>query len=296
MSELIPSTPGLEAAGPAGTIISPEDPAVDNRLRPTGANVVEILGGTGADTIVPGSANANVTIAGGAGDDSIIGAAGSNELAGGEGDDIIKGLAGDDFLYGGKGNDELYGGADNDRIQGDDGDDAVDGGDASDTLFGVDGADTLVGGDGEDLLFGNQGNDLLEGGEESDTLYGGQGNDTLRGGTGGDFLAGDKGNDRLNGGEGSDTYAFFQTGSSDADTIVAFESGETIVLGGDAFSGLGGGVEDSEFTLVGTEAERSGVNTPLVYVRETGQLFFNGQLVVEILNNPELSSGDFEVF
>ncbi|MEB3283426.1 MAG: calcium-binding protein [Lyngbya sp.] len=296
MSQLPDSTPGSEVQGPSGTIITAENPTGDNRIQPTAVGVVQILGGEGNDTIVPGSAEINVTIAGGAGNDSIIGAAGSNEMAGGEGDDVVRGLAGDDFIYGGKGNDQLFGGTDNDRVQGDDGDDAVDGGDGSDTLFGVDGADTIIGGDGDDLLFGNIGADLMQGGEGSDTLYGGQGNDTLQGQGGNDFLAGDKGNDRLNGGEGSDTYAFFQTGSADADTIVAFESGETIVLGGDAFSGLGGDVEDSEFTAVGTDAERSGATTPLVYVRETGQLFYEGQLVATILNNPELNTGNFEVF
>jgi Ca2+-binding RTX toxin-like protein len=107
---------------------------------------------------------------------------------------------------------------------------------------------------------------------------------------------GDKGQDRLLGGAGTDTFGFTDTGEANADTVVDFASGETIALGGDVFSSLGGDVEATEFTAVDVDAQRGDAETPLVYVRETGELFFDGQLVATFLNNPDLTVGDFEVF
>lgn len=290
---------GLEVIGGGiggGNLVLGEQAAGDNRIQPTLTGVTEIRGQGGSDVIVPGPNNPDATIFGLSGNDSMFGGTGDNEIFGNEGNDTTYGLAGDDALYGGQGDDYLFGGADDDRLQGDDGNDTLAGGSGNDSLFGGEGNDLLEGNDGDDVLYGNQGNDLLQGDGGSDTMFGGQGNDTLQGGDGGDSLLGDKGNDRLNGGTGTDTYAFTYAGGSDADTIVAFESGETIALGGDVFNALGGDVEAAEFTLVGTEAERAAADTPLVYVQETGELFFDGQLVATILNNPDLSAGDFEVF
>ncbi|MEL7034542.1 MAG: calcium-binding protein [Cyanobacteria bacterium J06592_8] len=299
MSELANSTSGLEVVGGGiggGNLVIGEQATGENRIQPTLTGVTEIRGGDGSDTIVPGTAEPDVTIFGLSANDSLIGGSGDNEIFGNLGNDTLRGLDGNDSLYGGKGDDALYGGAGNDRIIGDPGNDTIDGGDGNDTLFGGDGNDLINGGADDDIIYGNKGNDTLQGGAGSDTMFGGQGNDNLQGGGGNDSLLGDKGNDRLVGGDGTDTYAFTFAGSSDADTIVAFESGETIALGGDTFSALGGDVEDSEFTAVGTEDERGDADTPLVYVRETGELYFEGQLVATILNNPELDSGDFEVF
>jgi Ca2+-binding RTX toxin-like protein len=299
MSEISGSTSGLEVLDGGiggGNLVLGEDATGNNIIRPTLTGVTEVRGQGGDDVITPGPANPDATLFALGGDDLVIGGTGDNELFGNEGNDTIYGLEGDDALYGGQGDDALYGGEGDDRVQGDDGNDTLAGGGGNDSLFGGEGDDLLSGGDGDDVLYGNEGNDTLQGDAGSDTMFGGQGNDTLQGGDGGDSLLGDKGNDRLNGGEGTDTYAFTFAGGSDADTIVAFESGETIALGGDVFDALGGDVEAAEFTLVGTDAERGDADTPLVYVQETGELYFDGQLVATILNNPDLSAGDFEVF
>jgi Ca2+-binding RTX toxin-like protein len=279
-----------------GNLVIGEEAAGANRIQPTLTGVTEIRGQGGNDVIVVGSAEADVTIFGLSGDDSIIGGDGDNEIFGNEGSDTIKGGSGSDALYGGEGDDYLFGGDDDDRLQGDLGNDTLDGGSGNDTLFGGEGNDLLNGGDDDDVLYGNAGDDTLQGGAGSDTLFGGQGDDTLQGGDGNDSLLGDKGQDRLLGGAGTDTFGFTDTGEANADTVVDFASGETIALGGDVFSSLGGDVEATEFTAVDVDAQRGDAETPLVYVRETGELFFDGQLVATFLNNPDLTVGDFEVF
>ena len=67
-------------------------------------------------------------------------------MAGGRGDDNLLGEGGNDNLSGFTGDDKLLGGAGNDSLRGQDG---------HDTLEGGSGKDTLVGGDGNDLLTGN---------------------------------------------------------------------------------------------------------------------------------------------
>ncbi len=298
MSE-IGGSPSLEIIGGGiggGNLIIGESATAGNLIQPTLTGVTEIRGQNGNDVIVVGP-NPGATVFGLAGNDVIYGGTGDNEIFGNEGNDTIYGRGGNNALYGGQGNDVIYGGPGSDRIEGGKGNDTLAGGSGNDTIFGGEGDDVINGGDGNDILYGNQGNDLLQGGPGNDTLYGGQGNDTLQGGDGDDFLSGDKGNDRLLGGAGRDTFAFFNSGAANADTVVDFVVNEdTILLGGTTFSSLGSSVEASEFTAVGTDAERAAAETPLVYVRETGELFFAGQLVATFLNNPELSSGDFEVF
>jgi len=74
-----------------------------------GAGVVSIVGSLGAGNDVLNAQDADValTIAGGAGDDTIDG---------GHGDDTLQGDDGDDSLFGGAGNNTLHGGAGNDLI------------------------------------------------------------------------------------------------------------------------------------------------------------------------------------
>ncbi|MCP8467910.1 calcium-binding protein, partial [Pseudomonas sp. ZM23] len=83
---------------------------------------------------------------------------------GGAGNDTINGYGGDDDLDGGVGNDTLYGGA---------GQDVLKGGLGNDTLYGEDGNDTLIGGAGNDYLSGGVGSDvyLFERGAGQDTVY-----------------------------------------------------------------------------------------------------------------------------
>ena len=83
-------------------------------------------------------------IVGGAGDDTIDGGAGNDQINGGAGDDTIDGGAGNDQIGGGAGIDMINGGAGNDEIYGDDGDDTIEGGAGNDEINGNDGTDTAV--------------------------------------------------------------------------------------------------------------------------------------------------------
>ena len=67
-------------------------------------------------------------------------------MFGGDGDDVIAGGAGDDRLIGDGGDDILVGGVGDDRLLGSGGDDVLSGGQASDVLIGGVGGDVLSGG------------------------------------------------------------------------------------------------------------------------------------------------------
>jgi len=87
---------------------------------------------------------------GGDGNDSITGSAGDDTLYG---DDIFGGLAaGNDTLIGGGGHDDLNGGGGNDSLVGEAGDDYLNGGD---------GADTMLGGTGDDAYYVDNTGDLV---------------------------------------------------------------------------------------------------------------------------------------
>jgi Ca2+-binding RTX toxin-like protein len=124
--------------------------------------------------------------------------------------------------------------------------DLMHGGRGDDTLRGRGGDDTLVGDDGNDTLFGDDGDDFLYGGTGNNTLYGGAGSDTFHfraytklylahdvikdfeGGAGsGDVIA-----FRLE--EGLDTYQDIAKLAKQVgrDTVITFESGNTITLEG----------------------------------------------------------------
>ena len=84
-------------------------------------------------------------MSGGAGSDTLNGAAGNDSIQGGGGNDFLYGDVGNDSLLGGNGLDVLYGGA---------GDDTLDGGADSDVLLGGAGSDTYFfgAGDGRDVV------------------------------------------------------------------------------------------------------------------------------------------------
>jgi Ca2+-binding RTX toxin-like protein len=111
-------------------------------------------------------------LAGGNGNDTIVGGASIDVIFGGAGQDEIYGLWGNDILIGGSGDDEIYGGDGHDRLYGQDGNDWLDGGA---------GNDYLDGGLGSDWLYGNAGSDLLYGGADytRDYFYNPATNDRL---------------------------------------------------------------------------------------------------------------------
>ncbi|NEY88692.1 calcium-binding protein [Tabrizicola oligotrophica] len=107
-------------------------------------------------------------VEGGAGNDTLTGAALGDALYGGAGEDRLQGLAGNDRLYGGiltpgfsAELDQLYGGLGNDSLYGGLGNGMLDGGEGRDLLRGEAGDDTLVGGAGADVLNGGTGNDRV---------------------------------------------------------------------------------------------------------------------------------------
>ena len=106
-------------------------------------SVENVTTGSGADTIVAGSAVVANTFNGGSGNDRLEGRGGNDVLLGSSGDDTLLGGDGSDNLQGSTGNDKLLGGLGNDN------------------LFGGSGDDVLTGGLGADSMRGEAGNDLL---------------------------------------------------------------------------------------------------------------------------------------
>lgn len=80
------------------------------------------------------------------------GAALAEKIAGGNGDNRLVGTNGRDVISGAAGNDDIYGKGKTDRLFGDSGDDDV---------FGGKGGDALQGGLGQDDLFGQRGSDFV---------------------------------------------------------------------------------------------------------------------------------------
>jgi len=185
----------------------------------TGDAVLAVLfaGGAGNDALTLGDGFANaggqITIDGGAGDDSLVGSSGDEYLSGGPGNDALAGGGGDDWLVGGAGNDSLDGGSGDDtadfsaatrgvkvdlargtsKSRGDGRDRLA----AIENLLGSNFSDLLIGDALANLLIGGNGNDVIRGGDGPDTLRGGSGNDQLRGDAGADMVIGNAGIDRL---------------------------------------------------------------------------------------------------
>lgn len=205
---------------------------------------VTVFGGAGNDTITTGAFadlvigdDGNDSVDAGAGNDILLGAAGSDTLKGNDGNDTVQGQGGSlDMLYGGNGSDFVDGGVGNDTLFGDDGSDTLVGGDGADLMFGGLSNDSLLGGLGNDSLFGEAGNDTLNGGADNDSLDGGDGDDGLSGFTGNDTMVGGYGRDTLFGGDGNDIVI----GAADADTCIGGTGADT-VNGNGGFDKIVGG-------------------------------------------------------
>ena len=166
----------------------------------------DILAGDGNDQLVVGAledVSSTLLVINGEGGRDTISAAGVHidqvrlRLDGGDANDTITGSLGGDTVWGGLGDDDVDGGRGNDTIIGGDGDDDLDGGDDDDVIVGSDGNDSLDGGNGHDDLSGNAGFDVLTGGFGRDTLSGGADDDALTGSQDDDSLLGDAGQDSL---------------------------------------------------------------------------------------------------
>lgn len=173
-----------------------------------------------------------IRVAGGAGNDEIIGSEFAEVLNGNQGNDTISGGNGHDVLLGGGGDDSLSGGNGHDTLRGHSGRDAIFGEtEGEDETSGalttvplqlsldgqivepfvvlnhgeIPGNDVVFGGVGNDRIEGNGGGDRLTGGAGSDVIDGHDGDDVISGGSGNDTLRGWKGNDTISGAAGTDT-------------------------------------------------------------------------------------------
>ena len=235
--------------------------------------------GDGDDTATK-TANNDVVIRGGAGNDTLTGGPtfsspdfkAWNRLFGDEGDDIVTGGTGRDELDGGPGADRFLGGggfedvvtyasrtapvfADLDGSNGNDGEAGE-----HDTilpdierLIGGAADDALRGGTDTDDLYGGPGNDTLDGGGSWDVLFGGPGTDTLTGGSGDDVLTGEEGDDTADGGPGNDKIRLRNPAPDagpDGNDVAKGGAGDDIITSGtgtDTISG-GAGLDEVRYT------------------------------------------------
>ncbi|MBR0830454.1 VCBS domain-containing protein [Bradyrhizobium manausense] len=149
----------------------------------TAADFVFASGNNGV--VLNGDNGDNLALAGGAGQDTILGNDGTDQLFGSDGDDVLLGGNGQDFLSGGAGNDYLNGGA---NVQGNG--DMANYGDAPTGVVvnlgtgvasdGYGGTDTLVNIEG---VGGSTHDDVLTGSAADNEIFdGGMGNDIIDGG------------------------------------------------------------------------------------------------------------------
>jgi serralysin len=231
-------------------------------------NGAAILGTAAADTIdLSGlrSVSGIGYVDGGAGNDTLIGFSGENDLRGGAGNDTIMALDGNDRLEGGAGADTLDGGAGDDRfvIAGNEAlGDIIRGGAGSDAIVVSSAAPVILsrfdaaaasieawnGNGGAVLgttvadtidLSGLQtvsGMAYVDGDAGNDKLVGHVGGDDLRGGIGNDTIYGLDGNDRLTGGAGVDTV---EGGSGDDVFVISgSDAASDVMRGGDGIDAV----------------------------------------------------------
>jgi Ca2+-binding RTX toxin-like protein len=178
-------------------------------------NVVELSGSDALDTIDAGALEGGLTMAA----ENVE--VGTNDLTT---DMTVTGGAGNDTLFGADGDDTIdAGGGNNAGITGDAGDDVITAGDGNDT--GVDG------GAGDDTINLGNGNNVVDGGADDDEITTGSGNDEITGGTGADTLTGGAGNDQFV------YEAAADSNTTDTDTITDFDDAGDDTLEFDADAG-----------------------------------------------------------
>lgn len=237
------------------------------RVGPPSLVILDLGNGNDAVAFGPWTGAPPVQIIGGTGDDTITGSSGPDDIDGGPGADVLDGAGGDDVLDGGTGPDALTGGAGYDRTSY-----AAATTSVRVTLDGLPGDGPGCPGpscenddvDVEDVTTGS-GDDVLIGDGAAGALRAGAGNDVLDGGPGADVLDGGPGTDRV-------SYASRTAGVSasvdgvandgeacpgagcEGDAIIAAEhlvggSGPDVLTGGPAADTLDGG--DGDDVLAG---------------------------------------------
>jgi Ca2+-binding RTX toxin-like protein len=188
----------------------------------------------------------------------IFAGAGDDQVIAGADADIVYGDAGADRIFGDEGNDLITAGAGDDTVFGGAGDDmfVAEAGDGNDTYFGDDsgggaGRDTLDMSAATAAITVNLGSGVLAKGSASSSQTG---SDTLWGienvntGSGADTITASNAVNVIDGGAGNDIFRFVSVAAANGDTILGFEPGDRLDLGGiDANTGL---VADQAFELV----------------------------------------------
>ena len=143
------------------------------------------------------------------GNDNLLSFSGGEHvvLGGTEANDTLLGDKGIDTLWGDGGDDYLNAGMESDQVFGGDGDDIIEDPFGDDFLRGEAGNDVIVNGHGLDLLFGGEGQDFMMAATDTTEMFAGPGNDFLLGGTAPDVLLGNEGDDWIEGGEGFDSLS-----------------------------------------------------------------------------------------
>lgn len=192
----------------------------------TSATLLDITGGSGADSIT--LADVNFTLDGGTGNDTLV-AAGidlSNNTATAVNFEILS-LGTADMTVG-KG---FFAGTE--TINGTTGTLTIKGGTTGDTINASGFANALTQSvDGDGLL-------ILDGGNGADILTGSSKNDALKGGSGADSLTGGEGQDHYIGSTGADTIAMTETDSvGDYVVVASVLDGSAVGTAGGTFSGF----------------------------------------------------------
>ena len=205
------------------------------------ADVENVTGGAGGDSIDATGSNIVHVLVGNNGNDTLIGATSTDTLNGGAGDDTLRGAAGADVLIGGLGVDTAdytgaaaavtvslvpatmanedtinpVGAVDIENLRGSANNDALTGNDNANIIWGGAGNDTILGGLGDDALYGEAGLDAVSGEAGDDVVVGGDGVDTtLSGGDGNDIV------DAVDSGAGADDAAAVTCGNDNDVSVV----------------------------------------------------------------------------
>ncbi|MBV9528412.1 calcium-binding protein [Sphingomonas sp.] len=216
-----------------------------------------VLTGTSGNDTLHATTNADWTVSGLAGNDTIVTLGGNDVIVGGAGNDVISAGAGDDVLRiqgTGQGFDKIDGGLGTDQVQ------AL----ANGTVIGlasIAGVEAITANGFTGVTISGSGSaDSLDFSGVTltgiNSINGGAGNDIIHGSAGDDVIAGGSGADTLYGGGGNDRFVVNSTGVSTTaapDRIVDFTSGEDRidVSGIDAISSTGG---NQAFAFIGETA------------------------------------------
>jgi|GEM_PF-5118997 len=316
-----PAGHAIYVGGGAGNIVQPGTDGFDTvivwgdgdlTLVAFDAAALSIEGWQGNDRGVVGDGGDNLLDFG-----ALTSVSGIAFIAGGAGDDVIIGTQFDDHLRGGMGGDTLRGGDGNDvlALMGDTARyDSLDGGAGTDEItvsgtgaltlsafdaaassievwrgnnqwvYGDGGANrldfsALAAASGIAMIHARAGDDTIVGTRFADRMRGGGGDDTLVGGEGVDSLRGGLGNDTMTGGPGEADSFLFDTALdavANVDRILDFEPGlDKIKLDDAVFARLGGpGALAAGFFHVGSGAADG--NDHIVYDSASGALYYDG--------------------